>query len=155
MSFLLPNFTPIHFPNGTPAMPMHPQPQYPSSDISSSTLSTPASTRSTSSNSSGNKDKHKARIYNQDPKYPTNAPIGTQSTMGSAPSATSLVALPIQSGIRRKSGCSFCAAMSPATGPTPIPAGVTTLCLPNPCTKGNKRNCNAACTNKMCKEAVS
>ncbi|KIO17335.1 hypothetical protein M407DRAFT_12394 [Tulasnella calospora MUT 4182] len=72
-SFLSPNFTPIHFPSGTPAVPSHPQPQYPSSDIGSSTPSTPESTRLTSSGSGRSKDKPKARIYNQDPKYPDDA----------------------------------------------------------------------------------
>ncbi|KIO26172.1 hypothetical protein M407DRAFT_24505 [Tulasnella calospora MUT 4182] len=174
MSFLSPDFTPIHFPNDTPAVPMHPQPQYPSSDISSSTPSTPASTRSTSSSSSGTKDKHKARIYNQDPKYPADAPHWHSKHNGKCPECH-------QSGgltnpkwhsqkkrlfiLCRNVTCKYwrftdyytdpptsASSTSTIAGPTPIPAGVTTPCLANPCTKGNKRNRNAACANKMCKE---
>lgn len=69
-SFLSPDFTPIQFPSGTPAVPL--QPQYLSSDGGSSTPSTPASTRSTSSNS-GSGERSKARTYDRDPKYPDDA----------------------------------------------------------------------------------
>lgn len=161
-SFLSPDFTPIQFPSGTPAVPL--QPQYPSSDGGSSAPSTPASTCSTSSNSSSG-ERSKTRTYDQDPKYPDGALHWHSKHNGKCPDceqAGSLTQPKWHSQKKRlfiKCTTATCKywrhtdyysdpPSSTSASAAAIPPSTTLPCEAEPCITGNKRNRNVACANR-------